>query len=83
MRNLDHESQVGANHERARLSIAFFDLGGELDLLLRGQKRDLPDLSQVNLYSGIAIFGGHITSLHGKLGADRTKCRLSCSWLAP
>src|SRR5262249_46459824 len=51
--NLDHESQIGANHERARLSIASFDLGRELNLLLRGQERDLPNLAQVNFYSGI------------------------------
>jgi hypothetical protein len=43
----------------------------------------LPDLSQVNLYSSIAIFGGHIAFLHRKVGVVPTNCRLLCSWLAP
>src|SRR5207253_10869846 len=83
VRNLDDQTLVGSDHESTRLAIAFFDLGGELNLLLRGQKRDLPDLAQVNLSSGIAIFSGHISSCHEKLGAGPTKCRLLCSWLAP
>src|SRR5438270_10559315 len=83
VRNLDYEPQVGADHERTGLPIAFFDLGGELNLLLRGQKGDLPDLAQVNLYSSIAIFSGHIAFLHEKLGVGPTSCRLLYSWLAP
>ena len=34
VRDLDHEPQVGANHEGARFLVALFDFGGEFDLLL-------------------------------------------------
>ena len=61
VRDLDHEPQVRANHQGARLAVAFLDLRGEFDLLVGSQKRDLPDLAQVNLYSSIAIFSSHIT----------------------
>src|SRR5207253_7811542 len=83
VRDLDHESQIGADHERASLAIALFDLGGELNLLLRRQKRDLRDLAQVNLYSGIAIFSGHIAFLHENLWVGPTSCRLLVSRVAP
>jgi hypothetical protein len=61
VRDLDHEPQVRANHQGAGLAVALLDLGSQLDLLVRSQKRDLPDLTQVNLYSSIRIFGSHIT----------------------
>jgi len=76
VRNLHNQSQVGPDHERARLAIALLDLGSELDLLLRSQERDLPDLAQIDLYTTIAIFSGHITSLHecwGDWGLGSTK----------
>src|SRR5262249_55692773 len=81
--SLHYQPQVGASHKSTGLAIGLFDPSGELNLLLRGQERDLPDLAQVNLNSGIAIFSGHITSLHEKLGAGPAKSRLLCSWLAP
>src|SRR5215510_10807710 len=68
MRNLDHQTQVGPDHQRARLAIALLDLSGQLDLLLRSQQRDLPYLAQVNLYSCIAIFSSHITLFHLSFG---------------
>ena len=61
VRDLDHQAQVGADHEGARFAIALLDLGGQLDLLVGSKERDLPDLAQVNLYSSIAIFSSHIT----------------------
>ena len=64
VRDLDHQAQVGPDHQGARFAIAFFYLSGQLDLLIRSQKRDLPDLAQVNLYSCIAIFSSHITLFH-------------------
>ena len=64
VRNFDHETQVRADHERPRFAVALFDFGGQFDLLLGGQKGDLPDLPQVDLYSRIAIFSSHITSFH-------------------
>ena len=66
--DLDDQTQVGPDHQSARLAIALFDLGGQLDFLLRSQKRDLPDLAQVNLNSCIAIFSSHITLFHRSLG---------------
>src|SRR5712671_7313987 len=68
MRDLDDQTQVGPDHQRARLAVALLDLSGQLDLLLRSQKRDLPDLAQVNLNSCIAIFSSHITLFHRSLG---------------
>ena len=61
VRDLDHETEIRANHQGARLAVAFLDLRGQLDLLLGSQKRDLPDFTQVNFYSSIAIFGSHKT----------------------
>src|SRR5207253_3269130 len=66
--DLDHQTQVGANHQRTRLAIAFLDFSGQVDLLLWSQQWDLPDLTQVNLYSGIAIFSSHITLFHHSFG---------------
>src|SRR5262245_1829004 len=76
MRNLDHQTQVGPDHQRARLAITPLDLSGQLDLLLWSQKRDLPDLAQVNLYSCIAIFSSHITLFHrsfGRIGSTTSR----------
>src|SRR5213596_3205860 len=64
MRDLDHQAQIGPDHQGARFPIALLDLCGQIDLLVRSQKRDLPDLAQVNLNSGIAIFSSHITLFH-------------------
>ena len=61
MRDLDDEAQVGANHQGARFAVALLDLRRQLNFLLRGEERDLPDLAQINFDSGIAIFGGHKT----------------------
>src|SRR5213593_1778721 len=68
MRDLDHQAQIGPDHQGARFAIALLDLCGQLDLLVRSQKRDLPDLTQVNLNSGIAIFSSHITLFHRSFG---------------
>src|SRR5215831_13926159 len=67
MRDLDDQTQIGPDHQGARFAIALLNLSGQLDLLLRSQKRDLPDLAQVNLYSCIAIFSSHITLFHRSL----------------
>jgi hypothetical protein len=47
--------------------------------LLRGEKGDLPDLTQINFYSSVAIFSGHIGSheLGRKLGRKGTNRRVS------
>src|ERR1700692_682590 len=68
MRDLDHQAQIGPDHQGARFAIALLDFRGQLDLLVRSQKRDLPDLTQVNLNSGIAIFSSHITLFHRSFG---------------
>src|SRR5215468_7409441 len=68
MRDLDDQTQIGPDHQSARLAIPLLDLSGQLDLLLRSQQRDLPDLAQVNLYSCIAIFSSHITLFHLSFG---------------
>src|SRR4029453_14774972 len=64
MRDLDDQAQIRTNHERSCLAIALLDLRGQFDLLIRSQKRDLPDLAQVNLNSAITILGSHITLFH-------------------
>jgi len=46
MRDFDDQAQVGPNHQRSRFAIALFNLSGQLDLLIRRQQRDLPDLAQ-------------------------------------
>src|SRR5207248_2959192 len=76
MRDLDHQTQIRPDHQRARFAIALLNFSGQLDLLLRGQKRDLPDLTQVNLNSGIAIFSSHITLFHRSFGGigSTTSC---------
>src|SRR5213080_2642466 len=68
MRDLDHQAQIGPDHQGARFPIALLDLCGQIDLLVWSQKRDLPDLTQVNLNSGIAIFSSHITLFHRSFG---------------
>src|SRR4029453_2423438 len=68
MRDLDDQTQVGPDHQRARLAVAFLNLSGPLNLLLRSQKRDLPDLAQRTLISCIAIFSSHITLFHRSFG---------------
>src|SRR5215471_4617120 len=72
MRDLDDQTQVGSDHQRARLAIPLFDLSRQLDLLLRSQQRDLTDFAQVNLYSCIAIFSSHITLFHLTFGGIRS-----------
>src|SRR5437879_12437166 len=64
MRNLYHQTQIGPDHQGTCFAITLLNLRGQLDLLLRSQQRDLPDLAQVNLNSGIAIFSSHITLFH-------------------
>src|ERR1051325_11529195 len=76
MSNLDDQAQIRADHESASLAVALLDLRGELDLLLRCQERDLADLAQVNLYSGIAIFSSHITFHETGRGLVPAKFRL-------
>ena len=68
MRDLHDQTQIGPDHQGSRLAIALLDFRRQVDLLLRSQKRDLPDLAQVNLDSGIAIFSSHITLFHQTLG---------------
>jgi hypothetical protein len=77
VRNLHDKTQVGANHQGARFLIAFFDFRSELDLLQGREKRNLSDLAQVNLYTSVAIFSGHISSheLGRKLGGKGAKSR--------
>src|SRR5436190_20277695 len=68
MRNLYHQTQIGPDHQGTCFAITLLDLSGQLNLLLRSQKRDLPDLAQVNLNSGIAIFSSHLTLFHRSSG---------------
>jgi hypothetical protein len=72
VRDLDHQAQIRPDHQGSRLAIALFDLRGQFDLLLRSQKRDLPNLAQINLNSGIAIFSSHITLFHQILGGPES-----------
>ena len=62
MPDLYHEPQVRADHELPGLAIAFLDFRSQVDFLIRREQGNLPDLSQVNFYSSIAIFSSHITS---------------------
>src|SRR5262249_6264013 len=78
MRDLDHQTQVRPDHQSARLAIAFFDLGRQFDLLLRSQERDLPHLTQVNLYSCIAIFSSHIALFHLSFGGIGSTTPVHC-----
>jgi hypothetical protein len=55
VRNRDDETQVCIDHPLARSGIAFFDPGGELDLLLPGQERNSPDFSKVDAQTVIAL----------------------------
>src|SRR5207249_5060328 len=64
VRDLHDQTQIRTNHQGARLLVAALDFRGEFDLLLRSEQWDLPDLTQVNFYSSIAIFSSHKTSLH-------------------
>src|ERR1700756_5260417 len=82
MRNLDHQAQIGPDHQSARFAIALLNFSGQLDLLLRSQQRDLPDLAQVNLNSGIAIFSSHITLFHRSFGGvvSATSCTFYSPW---
>src|SRR5450432_2473170 len=77
VRDFDDETQVRANNQSARFFVAFLDFRGELDLLQRREERDLTDLAQINLYSSIAIFSGHISSheLGRKLSGKSARCR--------
>ena len=68
MRNLYHQAQIGPDHQGTCFAITLLDLSGQLNLLLRSQQRDLPDLAQVNLNSCIAIFSSHITLFHRSFG---------------
>src|SRR5690606_15567116 len=54
--DLHDQPEVRANHLRACLLVALLDTGGELDLLIRGEQRNLPDLPKVDLDSCIGIF---------------------------
>ena len=80
VRDLDHEPQVGADHQGARLAVALLDFRGQLDLLVGSQKRDLPDLTQVNLYSSIRIFGSHITFHEKGKGKGKGDARSNLPW---
>src|SRR5437016_13274748 len=64
VRDLNDETQIRANHQRASFLVAALNFSGEFNLLLGSKQRNLPDLAQVNLYSSIAIFSSHKTSLH-------------------
>src|SRR5437016_13727471 len=80
MRDLDDQAQVRTNHQRPRFAITFFNFRCQLDLLLRSQEGDLPDLAQVNLNSGIAILSSHITLFHQSFGGfESTTFRTSSS----
>src|SRR5438552_3388730 len=81
MRDLDDQAQIRPDHERPGLAIALLDFRGQLDLLVRSQQGNLPDLAQVNLTSSIAIFSSHITLFHQILGGfgSTTSCKLYSS----
>src|SRR5205807_8261655 len=64
VRDLHHQTQIGPDHQGSRLAVTLFDFRSQVDLLVGSQKRDLPDLPQVNLDSGIAVFSSHITLFH-------------------
>ena len=64
VRDFDNQAQIRTNHERPCLAVALLNLRGQFDFLIRSQKRDLPDLTQVNLNSSIAILSSHITLFH-------------------
>src|SRR4029077_21227051 len=64
VRDLHDQTQIRANHQGASFLVAALNFSGEVNLLLWSEQRDLPDLTQVNLYSSIAIFSCHKTSLH-------------------
>src|ERR1041385_2643985 len=81
MRDLDHQAQIGPDHKSACFAISLLDFSGQLDLLLWGQKRDLPDLAQVNLNSRIAIFSSHITLFHRSFGG--LALTTSCTFYTP
>src|SRR5437899_11320959 len=68
MRDLYDQAQIRPDHQRSRLSVALLDFRGQLDFLVRSQQWDLPDLAEVNLNSGIAIFSSHITFFHQSFG---------------
>src|SRR6266480_8084558 len=68
MRDFYHQAQIRSDHQGSRFAIALLDLRGQFDLLVRSQQWDLPNLAQVNLNSGIAIFSSHITLFHQILG---------------
>src|SRR5436305_14357402 len=72
MRNLYHQAQIGPDHQGTCFAITLLDLSGQLDLLLRSQQRNLPDLAQVNLNSCIAIFSSHITLFHRSSEGSKT-----------
>ena len=75
MRDLYDQTQIRANHQRARFAVAPLDLRRQGNLLLRRQERDLPDLAQINFNSGIAIFSGHITFHEWVWGVESTNSR--------
>src|SRR5437762_14294867 len=64
VRDLNDQTQVRANHQSTSFLVTALNFGGEFNLLLRSEQRNLPDLAQVNLYSSIAIFSSHKTSFH-------------------
>src|SRR5205807_5750600 len=63
MRDLYDQTQIRANHQRARFAIAPLDLRRQGNLLLRRQEREWPGLTPINFESGIAVFSGHINYL--------------------
>src|ERR1700733_6274957 len=59
MRDLYDQSQVRFDHQSSGLPIALLNARGQLDLLLRSQKRDLSNLPQINFNPRIRIFTSH------------------------
>src|SRR5438128_4935513 len=74
VRDLNDQAQIRTNHQGASFLVAALNFGGEFNLLVGSEQRDLPDLTQVNLYSSIAIFSCHKTSLHERERGVRYTC---------
>jgi hypothetical protein len=61
--DLDNQAQVRPDHQGTRGLVAFLNLGGEFDLLLRREERDLTNLAKVNLDSRVGIFAGFVVHI--------------------
>jgi hypothetical protein len=53
MSDFNDQTEIGLDHKRSRFSVAFLNARGQINLLLRGQQRDLPDFPKVNFNARI------------------------------